>query len=90
MACNRISETRCTYVCICVCLSKQSINGSRKAVRYKSDSSCKTQLGIEDERDERDERLIVRDQTSSLESFVHLRRQTTDYLHRLEFSCALI
>lgn len=28
--------------------------------------------------------LIVRDQTSSLESFVHLRRLTTDYLHRPE------
>ena len=46
---------------------------------YKSDSSFKTQLGI---RDEQVGRLIVKDQ-SSLESFVHLRRLTTDYLHRL-------
>lgn len=68
---------------------KRSINGSRDGFRrYKSDSSLKTQLGMRDERGVG--RLIVRDQTSSLESFVHLRRLTTDYLHRLEFSAALI
>jgi len=47
---------------------------------YKSDSSFKTQLGI---RDERVGRFIVKDQTSSLGSFVHLRRLTTNYLYRL-------